>query len=33
LLGVDYLRWDQHALAEQLGLGFEAMRKTLFEGR
>jgi DNA-directed RNA polymerase specialized sigma24 family protein len=33
LLAVDYLHWDQHALAERLGLGFEAMRKTLFEGR
>ncbi|MET0601515.1 MAG: zf-HC2 domain-containing protein [Baekduia sp.] len=33
LLAVDYLRWDQHALAERLGLGFEAMRKTLFEAR
>lgn len=33
LLSVDYLRWDQHALAERLGLGFEAMRKTLFEAR
>jgi DNA-directed RNA polymerase specialized sigma24 family protein len=33
LLSVDYLRWDQHALAARLGLGFEAMRKTLFEAR
>lgn len=33
LLAVDYLRWDQHALAERLGLAFEAMRKTLFEAR
>jgi DNA-directed RNA polymerase specialized sigma24 family protein len=33
LLAIDYLRWDQHALAERLGLGFEAMRKTLFEAR
>jgi DNA-directed RNA polymerase specialized sigma24 family protein len=33
LLAVDYLRWDHHALAQRLGLGFEAMRKILFEAR
>ena len=33
LLAVDYLGWNQRALAQRLGLGYESLRVTLFEAR
>jgi DNA-directed RNA polymerase specialized sigma24 family protein len=33
LVAVDHLGWDQHQLADQLQLGFSALRQTLFSAR
>jgi DNA-directed RNA polymerase specialized sigma24 family protein len=33
LIAADHLGWDQHQLAERLGMGFAHLRRTLFEAR
>lgn len=33
LLAVDHLGWEQHQLAERLGLGYSLVRQTLFAAR